>query len=986
MKFQNKTSRTTLWIGAVSLLLLTSCAKDDWNWLIGTPINVVAISDKNTTRSAADIQTGNFEAGTEINAYYSVTGGDAIGHAPTVLTASAPDANGKNILTPDVQPYYPQSGTVDLYALYPTDPSVLTNESTSFTVQADQSSDANYKLSDLMWAGRTAQAKTENDVELTFSHLMSKIVLDVTAKEGVTISSVKLTNVQRTINFTAAPSASTLTLGAIGTETAADKKTITIGEVTNGATHIGGAALFPPQTIAANFIEVVTKDYGTALYSVNKTFESGKQYTVKLTVTRQQIGCTTTITDWKSDVGSIAVPPGSSAGLKITAIPDQEYDGTAKTPPLTITYTPNAKEGQTASTYTLTSADYDVEFFNNTKVGTATVIISGKQNSGIDSQLSSSISKIKALTSFNITTATGNIAYDEDSKTVDYVYYGTVTNVLKKNGGDGNFTYSSSKENVATVDRTTGVVTIKGVGTTTITANMDDQGNYTAASSSYTLTVNPRKISTAVANGEIVVTSSVSSVPYTGQQYTPAVTVTDKGRMLEKGVHYNATYTNNTNHGTATITIKGEENGVYDATDTYKTTTSFTITQAPAGLSMTNGDNVTLPIGFKFTRKATTKFGTIKYSSSDNSVATVTADGIVEGVAAGTATITAYIDQTGVNGNYTTPSLTYTVEVVQSYWSYGFTGEVKSWTCPLTGIYKLEAFGAQGGTCGGFNGGRGAYIAGQLRVEKDQVLYIYVGQAGKTVTVYGDPYGTEEGDQGGWNGGGYFTTTAYTSTTDTKSQHNFCGGGGATDFALSGGAAWNTTNHMNTRILVAGGGGGALYREYDPNNYKFTGGGGGGGAPIGETGYGGSKPGNGGTLTAGGSAGSTDATAGSFGYGGNYAGTNNTKVYSAYLSAGMGGGGWFGGGSGGTDAANEDADKTDSSGKAAPNLSRQGAGGGGSSYIWSSVDKYNGETYASKWPSNVTKPDTKFQMTLVGFIEGARSGNGEARITYMGAE
>lgn len=948
------------------MLLLTSCAKDDWNWLIGTPINVVAISDKNTTRSAADIQTGNFEAGTEINAYYRITDGDVIGNSPTVLTASAPDANGKNILTPDVQPYYPQSGTVDLYALYPTDASVLTNESTSFRVQADQSSDANYKLSDLMWAGKIAQAKTESDVELTFRHLMAKIVIDVTAKEGVTITSVKLKNTVRTVPIQNIQQ-STRSLGEVLTTSDEALKTIIIGEDATGATHIGGAALFPPQSIMANFIEVVT-NYGTATYSVDKTFESGKQYTVNLTVTRQQIGCTTTIADWTSDGGSIAVPPGSSAGLKITAIPDQEYDGTAKTPPLTITYTPNAEEGQTASTYTLTSDDYDVEFFNNTKVGTATVIITGKQNSGIDSQLSSSISKIKALTSFNITTATGNIAYAEETKTVDYVYYGTVTNALEKNGGDGNFTYTSSKENVATVDRTTGVVTIKGVGTTVITASMDDQGNYTAASSSYSLTVNPRKISTAVANGEIVVTSSVSSVPYTGQPYTPAVTVTDNGRMLEKGVHYIAEYTNNTNKGTATITIKGVENGVYDATDTYKTTTSFTITQSPAGLSMTNS-NVTLPIGFTVTREATTKFGSITYSSSDNNVATVTQDGLVRAIAAGTATITATVTK-DANENYPTTSVSYSVVVVQSNWTYVYTGNVQSWTCPLTGIYQLEALGAQGGTYGGFNGGRGAHIGGQLLINKDQVLYIYVGQAG--VSVH-----SRTETQGGWNGGGVYTgsntttegTVVISSTTYNQDQWDFCGGGGATDFAISGtegSTSWKTDAHLYSRILVAGGGGGALFREYAQNLWKFSGGGGGGGAYNGETGYGGAKPGGGGTLSGAGAiaSGGSNAVAAAFGIGGNYNGT---------YSAGMGGGGWYGGASGAYDSAKENPSNND--------FSRQGSGGGGSSYIYNAD---NANYYPTK--TGYSKPDTKFYITPTIMTEGARSGNGEARITYMGAE
>lgn len=52
-------------------------------------------------------------------------------------------------------------------------------------------------------------------------------------------------------------------------------------------------------------------------------------------------------------------------------------------------------------------------------------------------------------------------------------------------------TYSSSDTGVATVNESTGEVTIVGVGTTTITANAAADETYYAASASYTLTVNP---------------------------------------------------------------------------------------------------------------------------------------------------------------------------------------------------------------------------------------------------------------------------------------------------------------------------------------------------------------------------------------------------------------------------------------------------------------------------------------------------------------
>ncbi len=54
----------------------------------------------------------------------------------------------------------------------------------------------------------------------------------------------------------------------------------------------------------------------------------------------------------------------------------------------------------------------------------------------------------------------------------------------------GNLVYSSSNTYVATVDEGTGQVTLKGAGTTTITAKSEADGEFLAGSASYTLTVN----------------------------------------------------------------------------------------------------------------------------------------------------------------------------------------------------------------------------------------------------------------------------------------------------------------------------------------------------------------------------------------------------------------------------------------------------------------------------------------------------------------
>lgn len=58
------------------------------------------------------------------------------------------------------------------------------------------------------------------------------------------------------------------------------------------------------------------------------------------------------------------------------------------------------------------------------------------------------------------------------------------------NNSDGTVTYSSSNPSVATIDASTGAVTLAGgIGSTTITASVESTANYKAATASYTLTV-----------------------------------------------------------------------------------------------------------------------------------------------------------------------------------------------------------------------------------------------------------------------------------------------------------------------------------------------------------------------------------------------------------------------------------------------------------------------------------------------------------------
>ncbi len=190
------------------------------------------------------------------------------------------------------------------------------------------------------------------------------------------------------------------------------------------------------------------------------------------------------------------------------------------------------------------------------------------------------------------------------------------------------------------------------------------------------------------------------------------------------------------------------------------------------------------------------------------------------------------------------------MSIVQTL-NFNYTGTVQAWTVPRNGYYKLEAWGAQGWTVLDGVGGCGGYAAGNIRLTKGQVLYIFIGGSGYN---------------GGYNGGG--SGSAY--------------GGGASDIRTIGGT-WNDLSSLKSRLIVAGGGGGAE---------RTTGGAGGGltgGSPIGS--YSTSVYASPGTQTTGGTGGASGGyglgQSGGFGYGGSG---------NAGDSGPGGGGGWYGGG------------------------------------------------------------------------------------------
>ncbi len=134
----------------------------------------------------------------------------------------------------------------------------------------------------------------------------------------------------------------------------------------------------------------------------------------------------------------------------------------------------------------------------------------------------------------------------------------------------------------------------------------------------------------------------------------------------------------------------------------------------------------------------------------------------------------------------------------QGIFEYNYTGSEQEFSVPLNGDYKFEVYGAGGNNT--VNGGAGSSTSGSkvtatINLEKEKLLYVYIGQK-----------------EGAFNGGGSGGRTLNSVSTSTH-------GSGASDIRLikaSDGSwydknhsSWNKDESLLSRIITAGGGSGA---------------------------------------------------------------------------------------------------------------------------------------------------------------------------------
>ena len=136
---------------------------------------------------------------------------------------------------------------------------------------------------------------------------------------------------------------------------------------------------------------------------------------------------------------------------------------------------------------------------------------------------------------------------------------------------------------------------------------------------------------------------------------------------------------------------------------------------------------------------------------------------------------------------------------------FGYAGEVQEFVVEKDGIYKIDAWGAQGGG----NGGKGGYISGEVELHEGDVLYIAVGGQGGNGSSNNNSRSTT-GGQGGYNGGGNGGNGSGSKYRNNYYTASGSGGGGATSISTTDGtlAEHDIDTYDEEGLIVAGGGGG----------------------------------------------------------------------------------------------------------------------------------------------------------------------------------
>ena len=479
------------------LLALTACQEVDRLVNGPAPVRLCQQAEPPVTRAAQNLNEFYVAEGDVVRVMITETTEDG-GVATDVTTdySYTAGANGTlNSTEGTPMAYYPAEGDIDIVSWSPYD--VQEN----FSVQTDQTSDANYKLSDLMYASAENCTYDDGIVPLRYAHKMSKLNVNVIKEDGISeITAIKLKNVQCSAHVD-------LMTGEVTTAATDEDHPLKDITVANN-----GAVVFPPQKLSGVFL-VVTTPTGDATFVIEEQeFVVNGEYTLTVYLNSVAIGETTTIGNWDENGNSEVKPEDDKNRIVIGAFEGEPY-----------TWTGDPIEPKPAITFngtTLGENDYDIIYYDNINKGIATIVVKGKGTYAdyVSAKTFHISGKEDGAISFENATASTTFSINADENH----YRQEITNT-----GDGAVAYALSNNTCgATVERD-GTVNFTRVGSVKVKATVDDGPNCVYAevnrTAEYTLTVTKGSVGISFENSTVnrVFSTTLSENTYTQEVNNP---------------------------------------------------------------------------------------------------------------------------------------------------------------------------------------------------------------------------------------------------------------------------------------------------------------------------------------------------------------------------------------------------------------------------------------------------------------------------------
>ncbi len=293
-------------LSALALLTLASCVKNEDVATSDTWNGELRISSGIETRASGKT----WDSGDAIGVFMNLTTGDydAVGDPNTKYTTTSINTSADfTVATNFSDLFYPASGTVDIVAHYPYNGSAeLATYPVNVTTQTTP------KNIDFMSAKKLDVAKSSDELNLVFYHLLSQLSITLTAATGGGLTEADLKGATVTVSGTVAEA--TANVGyAEGVPTATydvSAGTAVDLSLTAGDDETSVTFIVVPQTKSVTFI--ITLADGKTSYSTAATtlgFTSGNNHSYTLSVSNTAVEIKgATIEDWVSSGATTELP------------------------------------------------------------------------------------------------------------------------------------------------------------------------------------------------------------------------------------------------------------------------------------------------------------------------------------------------------------------------------------------------------------------------------------------------------------------------------------------------------------------------------------------------------------------------------------------------------------------------------------------------------------------------------------------------------